>query len=163
MIFTLLQPRRPFFLLVAAVCLTALSSVLISQYGFDLNPCILCLYERIPYVTAGLTALAMALLPTSPRLRRFGLLLIGLSFAANSALGFYHVGVEQHWWTNPGCTGGPLTSVSLADMQSALLRPVRPACDDVQWSLFGITLAGYNLLLSLAMTALTAVAGRKSA
>lgn len=163
MILSLLQPRRPFFLLVAAVCLTALSSVLISQYGFDLNPCILCLYERIPYVTAGLTALAMALLPTSPRLRRFGLLLIGLSFAANSALGFYHVGVEQHWWTNPGCTGGPLTSVSLADMQSALLKPVRPACDDVQWSLFGITLAGYNLLLSLAMTALTAVAGRKSA
>lgn len=163
MILSLLQPRRPFFLLVAAVCLTALSSVLISQYGFDLNPCILCLYERIPYVTAGLTALAMALLPTSPRLRRFGLLLIGLSFAANSALGLYHVGVEQHWWTNPGCTGGPLTSVSLADMQSALLKPVRPACDDVQWSLFGITLAGYNLLLSLAMTALTAVAGRKSA
>lgn len=163
MISFVLQPRRPFFLLVALVCLTALSAVLISQYGFDLAPCILCLYERIPYVTAGLIALAMVLLPTSPRLRRLGLLLIGLSFAANSALGFYHIGVEQHWWSNPGCTGGPLTTLSLTDMQSALQNPVRPACDDVQWSLFGITLAGYNLLLSLVMTALTAAVGRKTA
>ncbi|WP_019645694.1 disulfide bond formation protein B [Novispirillum itersonii] len=163
MLSAFLAPRRPFFLLVSLICLSALSAALIGQYGFDLHPCILCLYERIPYVTAGLTGLAMALLPTSPRLRRLGLLLIGLSFAANTALGFYHVGVEQHWWTNPGCTGGPLNAMSLADLQSSIQKAVRPACDDVQWSLFGITLAGYNLLLSLAMTALTVLAGRKAA
>lgn len=159
----LLLPRRPFFLLVSLICLTALGSAILAQYGFGMAPCVLCLYERMPYVFAGLTGLALSLLPTSPRLRRLGVVLIGLSFLANSGLGFYHVGVEQHWWSSPGCTGGPMSAISLSDLQASLQHPVRPACDDVQWSLFGITFAGYNLLLSLAMTALTVVVGRKPA
>lgn len=154
----LLRPARPFFLAVFAVTILVFAAVLTGQYAFGLVPCELCLMERVPYGVAGLIALAMSGLPTSPRLRRLAAGLITLTFACGVAIAFYHVGVEQHWWASAVCTGPADLKVSFADLQAALTHPApRPSCDQVQWSLFGITLAGYDALLALVLTVVSAV------
>jgi disulfide bond formation protein DsbB len=149
-----LSQSRRFFLLIFLACAGALTAALVGERFFGLAPCILCLYERIPYAVAGLIALMMMALPSSAYLRQIALGLVLTAFVIGLALSVFHVGVEQHWWASPACTGGPLESVSVDDLLAAIQKPVRPACDDVQWSLFGITLAGYNVLFSAALAGL---------
>jgi disulfide bond formation protein DsbB len=151
---TLSQSRR-FFLLIFLASAGALTAALVGEKGFGLAPCILCLYERIPYAVAGLVGLAMIALPTSPRLRSLGLWLVLTAFVVGVGLSAFHVGVEQHWWESPACTGGPLGAVSVDDLMAAIQKPVRPACDDIQWSFMGITLAGFNFVYSLVLAGLT--------
>lgn len=153
---TLLRPGRPFFAAILAVCAIALAAALSGEYVFGLEPCILCLTERVPYVVAGAVAAAMAGLPTSPGLRRLGVLLVLLAVAANTGISAYHVGVEQHWWASAVCGAAELDAS--VDLMQALTTPSRPACDEVSFTLFGISLAGYNFLLSFALTAFAAVA-----
>lgn len=136
-----------------AVSTAALGLAFVTQYGFKLEPCTLCLYQRIPYgITAGLGFLAMTL----PGARLDAVAVIaGLIFAAGGALAIYHVGVEQHWWQAATvCAGGgdqigDLRNVS--DLRAALFarRPV--PCDIVAWSLFGLSMAVYNAVLSWAL------------
>ncbi len=152
---------RLFFILVFAVCAGSLTMALVGQYVFKLDPCVLCLSERVPFAVGGLVALAMAGLPTSPPLRRLALLLLLLAFAGNALLSGYHVGVEQHWWDSPACGGEAPTEVSLQDLMASANEAVLPPCDQPQWSLFGVTLAGYNMLLNLGLAALVAVALRR--
>lgn len=148
----LTTPSRPFFLAIFLICALSLTAALTGEHVFGLRPCLLCLYERIPYVIGGAVAAAMILLPTSPRLRFLGVTLCLLAFLGNTGLGIYHVGVEYQWWAAPACTGD-VSSASLDDLRAALSQPAPPACDEVQWTLFGISLAGYNTVLSAALAA----------
>jgi len=135
-----------------AVSAAALVNAYIAEYVFDLEPCILCLYQRVPYAVAGVLGL-LAL--TSPRVRVWAVAAAGGVFLAGAAIAFYHVGVEQHWWASAaGCGGagvdkGPAT---VEDLQRMLknLKPVKP-CDEVDWTLFGLSMATYNVPTSLAL------------
>lgn len=149
---------RLFFLLVFLTCAITLGLALIGEHVLGMAPCILCLTERVPYAVAGLVALAMVALPTSPNLRRLGLILLLIAFVANAGISAYHVGVEQHWWESPACGGAPPTAISLQDLMAEAAKPALPPCDEPQWSLFGVTLAGYNVLLNLGLAAAVAVA-----
>lgn len=151
-----LRPGRPFFAAILAVCAAALAGALAGEHLFGLRPCVLCLTERVPYVVAGAVAAAMAGLPTSPGLRRLGVLLVLLAAAANTGISAYHIGVEQHWWASAVCGAAELDAS--IDLMQSLSTPQRPACDEVSFTLFGISLAGYNFLLSTALTAFAAVA-----
>lgn len=151
---------RSYFLLILLACAGALGVALTAEHVFGLEPCILCLYERIPYAIAGVAGLAMVALPTSPNLRRLAFILIVLAFTANAGLSIYHVGVEQAWWASPACQGGSPATMSLDSMKQALSGPLPPACDDVQWSLFGISFAGYNLLFSVALVLFSLLVAR---
>lgn len=158
-----LVPGRPFFALVLAACAVALAGALAGQYLFGLEPCVLCLYQRVPFVLAGLVAAAMLGLPTSAGLRRLGAGLVLLAFAVNAGIAAYHVGVEQRWWTSAVCeapvTAGGAALLSVDDLRAALAGPPqRPACDQVAWTLFGVSMAGYNLVFSAALAAFAAAA-----
>jgi disulfide bond formation protein DsbB len=81
-------------------------------------------------------------------------LLIGGGIAA------FHVGVEQHWWTGtPGC-GVPATSNSIEEMRAQIMAAPVVRCDQVAWSLFGISMAGYNILISLVLAAVALISAR---
>jgi disulfide bond formation protein DsbB len=85
-------------------------------------------------------------------------LLVAAVFAIGSGLAFYHVGVEQHWFAGPSaCTAGAGGAMTLEEMKRQILGTAPVLCDRVQWSLFGVSLAGWNLLASLGMTAVCAV------
>ncbi len=120
-------------------------------------PCPLCLLQRLPWYAGGALALVAIGIPFIAQglshLRVWGLLgqlgLMGWSVY----LSVEHIGVEQQWWgtscTLPGQSATPATIDDLLSMDEAILPP----CDAIQWELFGITLAGYNLLTTLGMIA----------
>ncbi|HEX2117442.1 MAG TPA: disulfide bond formation protein B [Alphaproteobacteria bacterium] len=157
---TYLQPRTA-----AGLVVLASAAVLSSAYAFEhwggLAPCILCWWQR--YAHMGVIAIAMlALLPVGAGLRAVLLLGAAATALAGAGIAGFHVGVEQHWWQGTaecGSTLGPATSIE--EMRQRLLAQPVVRCDEVAWSLFGISMAGYNVLISLALAALAAAAGWK--
>lgn len=155
-------------LILLAISAATLATVYASQYIGGLQPCELCLYQRWPWW--GVLALAaVASLPALPaNLRMLLVLAAGLVLLAGASLAFFHVGVEQHWW--PGlasCSGGGQMPGSFAQLQQMMQRPA-PACDKPAWTLLGISMAGYNAILSVVMgawalvTAIAALLTRES-
>ena len=87
-------------------------------------------------------------------MRRFApiVLLAACCACAGTALAFYHVGVEQHWFAGPSaCTASAGTPTTLEALKAQLLHQQPVQCDEPAWALFGISLAGWNFLASLAM------------
>ena len=137
--------------LALAVPVALLGGALLSQYVGGLYPCEMCIWQRWPHGAAILLALgAMLSPPGAPRTRPL-VLLAALAIAASGAIGAFHAGVEYKWWEGiTTCTTNGATS--LDDILSVPL--VR--CDQVQWSLLGISLAGFNAIFSLGGAALVA-------
>lgn len=152
---------RKLALVTVVVALAALAVALGSERFGGLVPCALCLVERWPYrVAAGLGILALVLPWRLPR--RVLLWLVVVSMAASVAAAVVHVGVEQGRWPSPlpECAaptfGGGSIAERLARMPS---RPSKP-CDDPTYLVPGlpVSMAGMNLLLSLALGGFLVVA-----
>jgi disulfide bond formation protein DsbB len=130
-------------------------AALLSQYWGGLRPCELCLYERWPYYAVAVLAL-VAILAGQRYLSRAALALAALLFAAGAVLAFYHAGVEWHWFAGPtACTGLALDTGSVAALRAQLLATPPVRCDEVQWSLFGISLAGWNFVASVLLAVIS--------
>jgi disulfide bond formation protein DsbB len=131
------------------------------QYVLKLPPCPLCLEERLPYhiVVPLSLLLAIAAIVRAPRaLIVVGFLAIVAAMLASAALGAYHAGVEWRWWPGPTDCSGPITDFTakgplLGQLQS--IHVVR--CDEAAWRFLGLSLAGYNVLISLALAAIAAL------
>jgi disulfide bond formation protein DsbB len=156
---------RRMLLAILVISLTALAAAFAGQYLFGLEPCVLCLYERVPWALAALVA-AIGLAGRSGRRESVPIALCAAIFAAGGALASYHMGVEQHWWGSiAGCGGPPVSGLTLDDLRPESLAGGLKPCDRVDWRLFGLSLAGYNAiasaLLSLGCLAGLASIGRK--
>jgi disulfide bond formation protein DsbB len=136
--------------LVVAVGVFALAAAFAFQHLGGLAPCILCLWQRYPYgvaIALGVIAFGLA---GKPQAARTLIALAGLVLLADSAIAVFHVGVEQKWWAGtPECSGNLSAGVSAEDLKAQLLAAPVARCDEVAWSLFGISMAGYNFLLAL--------------
>jgi disulfide bond formation protein DsbB len=138
-----------------------LAAALVSQYGFGLWPCPLCLWQRWPHlaaVAAGALALALPgrLLPVAG----------GLAALATAAIGGYHAGVEYGWWLGlESCAAGPgITGIAvetLLDPGAAIAAA--PRCDQAPFRFLALSLAGWNMLASLALAAVWAAAAMRPA
>jgi disulfide bond formation protein DsbB len=144
------DPRRyPFFVLTASA--VVLGGALISQYWGGLAPCELCLMQRWPWVAAIVIAL-IAIMVGSESLLSWLALVLTAVFAVGCALAFYHVGVERHWFAGPStCTGAATAADTVEALKARILGQMPVRCDEPAWSLWGISLAGWNLLASLVM------------
>jgi disulfide bond formation protein DsbB len=151
------RTRDPIFV-VLMLSVAALASAFTAQYGFGLRPCQLCLYQRVPYGVAIFLALLGLGLRLDAKRMAIVVALCGVAFVADGGLALYHVGVEQHWWAGPtSCSGGLGTVHSVEDLAALLSKPIDiPSCDKVAWSLFGISMAGYNLLACIGLAAFCA-------
>lgn len=139
--------------LLALFGLGALATALASQYWGGLQPCVLCHYQRYAHgaaAAAGVAGLALAARPAAVRLC---VALGALALLAGAAVAAFHVGVEQHWWQGtPGCHAPPIDFTKpAAELREALLATEFAACDQIPWALFGVSMAGYNFLFSLAV------------
>lgn len=141
-------------LVVALGSTLTLAAALIFQYGFGYLPCALCHDQRYAHVAA--LVLALAALAVPKRVHRALLTLAGLALLASAGLAAYHVGIEQGWWQGPsGCTTAALDAAETREeLRDALLATPVVRCDEVAWSLFGISMAGYNFILSLGLAAI---------
>ncbi|MDR5652963.1 disulfide bond formation protein B [Ruixingdingia sedimenti] len=142
-----------------------LAGALVSQYGFGLYPCVLCLWQRWPHLAAVLIgALALAL----PRGGAGRLLpwLGALAALATAGIGLFHTGVERGWWKGlESCSGGPgvtaLSPQALLDPTVPVAAPVR--CDEVAFEFLTLSMASWNMILSLALVAVWVAAARRRA
>jgi disulfide bond formation protein DsbB len=140
----------PIFVLVTAAVVIAV--VLLAQYRGGLAPCELCLTERWPWDAAIVIAFVAAMVGSRPAMPWVALLLAAV-FAVGSVLAAYHVGVEQHWFAGPAaCTASAGTPATLDALRAQLAHEQPVRCDEPAWTLFGVSLAGWNLLASLVMT-----------
>ena len=151
--------RNQLIIVAAAGSLGLLLGAFAFQYIGGLVPCVLCLYQRWPHAAAvliGLLGLKIGgrVLP----------LLGALAAATSAGIGVFHVGVEQKWWDGLAtCTVDTLSGVSGADLLNTDLTvgaPVR--CDAIPWEMFGVSMAGWNVIVSALLVLIWLAAARRA-
>jgi disulfide bond formation protein DsbB len=145
-------------LAIAALAAATLAGAWYFQLVLDIRPCPLCLEQRYAYSLAIPLALLVALAaakdaPLSVLI--CGLALLVVAALCNAGLGTYHAGVEWGFWPGPTDCSGPVPDLGKAGSLLDNLDKVKVVrCDEVQWRFLGLSLAGYNVLISLLMAAL---------
>lgn len=150
------------FAIAAAAALTV-GAALVFQHGFGYVPCMLCLWERWPYYVGAPLALAAGLVAAAgaPGAARLLLAAAGLLFLGGAVLGGYHAGVEWGFWPGPAsCAGANAAPTSASDLLEQMSGTRVVPCDAAAWRLLGVSLAGYNALISAGLAALAAYALR---
>jgi disulfide bond formation protein DsbB len=143
--------------------LALLGGAIGSQFIGGLVPCEMCVWQRWPHLAAIVVA-ALAFFVRGRRQVAALVLLAALLIAVSGAIGVYHAGTEYHWWQGiTECTAAPRQGSPMEMLTQALRAPI-VRCDVPQWTMFGISLAGYNAILSLGGAVLIALlATRKAA
>lgn len=144
----------------ALIVLLTSGALLLGALGFQffggLAPCDLCMDQRYAHVAALVLAIAAIVVRG-----RIGWLLAGLAMVAlamSGGIGIFHAGVEQKWWAGPtGCTGGSLTGLSTEEAAKRLMGTPVVRCDEIPWSLLGISMAGWNAIVSLGVALLASL------
>ncbi len=128
------------------------------QYVAGLQPCPLCLDERIAYYVVIPLSLLLAIAAASrapQKLLAVGFIAIIVAALCNVVLGSYHAGVEWHFWAGPTDCTGPLSDLRAGGPLLNQLQSIHVVrCDEAAWRFLGISLAGYNVLISLLLAAI---------
>ena len=141
-----------------------LGGAYISQYGFGLVACEMCYWQRWPHMAAILFGAGAVLLRNNPRTAPHSWWLViaaAIAIAISGGIGAFHAGVEYRWWEGlTACaTAGALEPGSI--LQGGLTTVV-VRCDEPQWTLFGVSLAGFNALFSLGAALIIFIGIRKA-
>jgi disulfide bond formation protein DsbB len=135
-------------------------ALLLGAWGFQAlgyPPCKMCLWQRWPHAGAigiGLLAiwLPLAILP----------LLGALAALTTAGIGLYHTGVERDWWEGPTtCTSGDISNLSADDLMSQILDAPLIRCDEVAWEFLTLSMASWNMLISIGLAAVWIMATRR--
>ncbi|MDA7598942.1 disulfide bond formation protein B [Alphaproteobacteria bacterium] len=140
------------------LCALGSAGLLIGAFLFEyvagLAPCKLCIWQRWAHVAV----VAVALLGFTKMPRKFVLALVADAALISALIAGYHAGVEWQFWDGPsGCTANLGGSMSASDMVDQLLATPVIQCDEVAWSLFGLSMAGWNMLASIGIAALAII------
>ena len=128
--------------------------LLLSAFGFEylghMVPCKMCYWQRYPHAAAVGLGLAFFLMQ-----HRSLLWLGALAALTTGGIGLYHAGVEGGLWQGPeSCTSGPIDGLSTDDLVAQVMAAPMVRCDDIPWEMFGISMAGWNTILSLCLMAI---------
>lgn len=128
--------------------------LLAAAFGFQMAgypPCELCWWQRYPYMAV----MGLALLATGLKALPRKLVLVGLAalFLTDAGIAGFHFGVEQRWWEGLAtCSGYVNITDNINDALDAIMEAPVIRCDEIAWSLFGLSMAGYNFLIALGMS-----------
>lgn len=137
------------FLVFAFICIGVLLSAYYMEHFLGVTPCQMCLYERnIFMVVAAFSFLSFFLIPA--RFHSLTLIILGFIFMGGALFAGYHVAIQQKWVALPAfCASNDFSALDSVDsLREQLLKTPLVRCDQVTWSLFGLSLAAYNALLS---------------
>ncbi len=152
---TVVRPALTASLAIAALAAATLAGAWFFQLVLDIRPCPLCLQQRYAYYLAIPLALMVALAAAKHASRLLlvtGLAILAAAALCNAGLGGYHAGVEWGLWQGPTDCTGPVLDLGKAGSLLENLDKVKVVrCDEVQWRFLGLSLAGYNVLISLLM------------
>lgn len=132
-----------------SIAAVALGSAYTAEFAYGLEPCALCLYQRIPFAAAGVLG-GLAYLFDGRASLAVLTAIAGGALLAGAGVAFYHVGVEQYWWASAAACGGgaPDQTLSMNRFQALLQQKPEKACDEADWTLFGVSMAAYNAAAS---------------
>ena len=143
--------------LLIALAASGSLALLLGAFAFQLAgypPCAMCIWQRWPHglaTAAGVLALLLGW--------RFLVAVGGLAALTTAGLGLYHAGVEQGWWEGPSsCTAGSISGLSSEQLMDQIMSAPLVRCDDIAWQFAGISMAGWNAILSLVLAVLWAAA-----
>ncbi len=137
------------------------AALLLGAWGFQMlgyAPCKMCIWQRWPHGAATLIGLlavvvSVSLLP----------LLGGLAAAVTGVIGVYHSGVEQKWWQGPDtCTSGDITGLTNEQLMAQIMAAPLVRCDEIAWQLAGLSMAGWNAVLSFVLVGFWLLAWRRN-
>lgn len=151
--------RTQLILIAAGGSLIALLGAFGFEYIGDMAPCKLCIWQRWPHAVAILAGV-LALLMRGRIMPLIGM----LGALATSGVGFYHTGVERHWWQGPSsCTSSVGEGISTADLLEQIMAAPLVRCDEVPWEMFTLSMATWNALGSLLLAFVWLLAIKRSA
>ena len=134
--------------LLIIISLIAISSALIAEYIYGLQPCELCLKQRYPYYLIIVVALIIFFIPNLYKLLMY--VLVQLATIYGIFYSIWHVGVEKKLFQGPtGCSTGLSKSSNTADLKEQIFSKSVISCDEVIWSFFGISAASLNTIVLL--------------
>jgi disulfide bond formation protein DsbB len=127
-------------------------SLLVGAYAFEflggLKPCKMCLWQRWPHLGAVIIGL-LVLSSKSVLLMRIACIVV----LVGAGIAFFHMGVEFNWWEGPStCTSGSITDLTSAELMKKILEAPITRCDDIPWSFVGLSMAGWNGILSIILS-----------
>ena len=142
------QNIKKFYIIIFTLSFFSLATALYIEYILGFKPCILCVYQRIPYAIAILISLIAFFIGN----RNILLIILGLTFLAGILLSGYHLSIEKGI-IEPlfSCTGENVKSLVKEEILKSL-NNIQPDCRDVDFSLFGISLATLNFIISFVFT-----------
>ena len=147
---------------VLAVAIAVILAALAFEHLGGYPPCPLCLQERWAYYV-GIPALIAALILLARGHHGAAALVFGavaLAFVANAGLGIYHAGAEWEFWPGPAtCSGAQPISTGAGGLFKDLAKTNVIRCDKAPWVFLGLSFAGWNAVLSLALAAGAGLAG----
>lgn len=137
--------RQRLILLAASGSAALLLGAFAFQHLGGLAPCKLCIWQRYPHAIAVALGAVALLLPLPV------LIILGAAAALSSAgVGLYHVGVEQGWWEGPtSCSAGAIGGIDANDLFDQIMAAPLIRCDDIAWQFAGLSMAGWNMVISL--------------
>ncbi len=148
--------RTSYTIMAAAGSVALLLGAFAFQHLGGLAPCKMCIWQRYPHVIAILIGVLALFIPL-PALLALG----ALAALTTAMIGGYHVGVEQGWWQGPtSCSSGAVDSVDATALFDQIMAAPLVRCDDIAWQMLGLSMAGWNMVISLALAALWIAAWR---
>ena len=136
----------PFVLIISLIVICI---VLIAEFYFNLLPCKLCIYQRFPYISVILFSLLAVGLGFYDK-RKIALF-FALIFFVSCLVAFYHSGVEYGFWSYGGCAKQALPG-TLQKFHLSLAAPIPKSCNEIEWTIFNLSISIYNGVLSLALS-----------
>ena len=131
-----------------------LIGALLFQYVGEMPPCKMCYWQRYPHAAA----VSIAALILLTRIRRFAILGFLLTLLT-AGIGGFHAGVEQSWWDGPQtCTSSTIDNLSTEELLTHIMSAPIARCDEISWQMFGISMAGWNMVLSVCLAVLWGMA-----
>ena len=142
------QNIKKFYIIIFTLSFFSLAAALYIEYILGFKPCILCLYQRIPYAIALLISLTFFFVGN----RNILLIILGLTFVSGILLSGYHVSIEKGF-IDPifSCTGENIKALNKEEILKSL-NNIQPDCKDVDFSIFGVSLATLNFIISFVLT-----------
>lgn len=146
--------RNRAVLLAGLGSLGLLIGALLFQYVGDMAPCKLCYWQRYPHV--GAIIIAGIILITG--IGVFAVLGL-LSALITAGIGGFHAGVERGWWEGPqSCTSTSIDNLSTEELLAQIMSAPMVRCDEIPWQMFGLSMAGWNMVVSICLAILWTMA-----
>ena len=154
---------RAALLIILLVAAATIAGAFVFEYAVGLQPCPLCLMQRKPYYAGMILAGGAIAFPLPSPWRRSALTGLAALFLVGAGIGTYHAGVEWAWWPGPSDCSGPSAAApaDIGGFLESLGRTRVVSCTEAAWRFLGLSLAGWNVLVSLGLAVFAGIAIRR--